>query len=128
MKRNSKKFKITRITNLFLAIIPGLVVAGLIFGANIYYNLDTQQIIMEEITKISNHLLEATAGFTVSGGATSISGTGTTVNPSGAITLTAGTTSVWKTDSGALTVQSADTLTATSTNEMIFYYHFLPSF
>ncbi len=106
--------------NLFLAILPGLVVAGLIFGANIYYNLDTQQIIMEEITKISNHLLEATAGFTVSGGATSISGTGATVNPSGAITLTAGTTSVWKTDSGALTIQSADTLTATSTNEMIF--------
>ena len=102
-KKSKLTSKVIKIINVLIAVIPGLIVAGLIFGANIYYNLDSQEIMMEETTKISGSLLEATAGFTVSGGTTLISGTGVTVNPSGATALTAGTT-----------------LTASSTDEMIF--------
>ena len=35
-----------------MATLPGLVVAGLIFGANMYYDLDTQTIMMQQATTI----------------------------------------------------------------------------
>jgi len=39
-----------------LAILPGLIVAGLVFSANIYYDLDTNKIIVQEVQKITESL------------------------------------------------------------------------
>ena len=42
-----------KIRNIFLAILPGLVVFGLVFSANFYYDLDTTTVKLEEPKEIS---------------------------------------------------------------------------
>jgi len=56
---NSKSLK-----KVFTAIFPGLIVAGLIFGANVYYDLDLGKVIVQEITKIIG-MFETTATTTL---------------------------------------------------------------
>jgi parallel beta-helix repeat protein len=56
---NSKSLK-----KVFTAILPGLIVAGLIFGANVYYDLDLGKVIVQEITKIIG-MFETTATTTL---------------------------------------------------------------
>jgi hypothetical protein len=53
-----------RISKLIKAIFPGLIVAGLIFGANLYYDLDLGKVIVEQITKIIG-MFETTATTTL---------------------------------------------------------------
>jgi hypothetical protein len=50
--------------NVILAILPGIIVAGLIFAANTYYDLDLGKVVIEEITKIVGQL-ETTATTTL---------------------------------------------------------------
>jgi len=52
------------IRKLAIAILPGLIVAGLVFSANTYYDLDLGKVIIEEITKIVGQL-ETTATTTL---------------------------------------------------------------
>jgi len=56
---NSKSLK-----KVFTAILPGIIVAGLIFGANLYYDLDLGKVVVQEITKIIDQL-ETTATTTL---------------------------------------------------------------
>jgi hypothetical protein len=74
----------TRLTS-FLFIGASILIAGaILFAANIYYNLDTGEIVMEEIQRVTQ-LIRATAGLVVGG-------TSTTNLPSG-VALEIATTS-----------------------------------
>ena len=46
-KKRPKSNKVRVLKKILLAILPGLIVAGLVFAANIYYNLDLGRIITE---------------------------------------------------------------------------------
>jgi len=56
---------------IFTAIFPGLIVAGLIFGANVYYDLDLGRVIVEQITRIVG-MFETTATTTLASEAGSV--------------------------------------------------------
>ena len=56
--------KVGKIKKVILAILPGLIVAGLVFSAATYYDLDLGKVIVEEITKIIGQL-ETTATTTL---------------------------------------------------------------
>ena len=47
LHKTSKPKKGKLLKRILLAILPGLIVAGLVFAANIYYNLDLGRIITE---------------------------------------------------------------------------------
>jgi len=69
---NQKKLKLVRGTRLvsFLFIASSiLIAAGFLFAANIYYNIDTGEVIMEEIQRVTN-VIRATGGAIVGGSAT----------------------------------------------------------
>jgi hypothetical protein len=53
-----------RISKLLKTILPGIIVAGLIFGANLYYDLDLGRVIVNEITRIIG-MFETTATTTL---------------------------------------------------------------
>jgi hypothetical protein len=53
-----------RISKLIKSILPGILVAGLIFAANTYYDLDLGKVIIQEITRIVGQL-ETTATTTL---------------------------------------------------------------
>jgi hypothetical protein len=53
---------------LFIALSLGIA-AGILFGANIYYNLDTGEIVMQEIQRVTS-VIRATGGLIVGGTAT----------------------------------------------------------
>jgi len=53
-----------RISKLLKTILPGIIVAGLIFGANLYYDLDLGKVIVNEITRIIG-MFETTATTTL---------------------------------------------------------------
>jgi len=48
--------KLNKLRNILLAVIPALVVFGLVFAANTYYDLDLQKVVIEEVTKIVGQL------------------------------------------------------------------------
>ena len=56
--------KHNKIRKVLLAILPGIIVAGLIFGANVYYDLDLGRVIVNEITRIIG-MFETTATTTL---------------------------------------------------------------
>jgi hypothetical protein len=64
MSSKQNKTRIGLLRKIFLSILPGLIVAGLIFSANIYYDLDLGKVVVQEITKIINQL-ETTATTTL---------------------------------------------------------------
>jgi len=69
---NQKRLKLVKGTRLvsFLFIASSvLIAAGFLFAANIYYNIDTGEVIMEEIQRVTN-VLRATGGAIVGGSAT----------------------------------------------------------
>jgi len=53
-----------RISKLIKAVLPGIIVAGLIFSANVYYDLDLGKIMVEQITRIVG-MFETTATTTL---------------------------------------------------------------
>ena len=58
----------TRLTS-FLFIGTSVLIAGaILFAANIYYNLDTGEIVMEEVQRVTN-VIRATAGLIIGGAA-----------------------------------------------------------
>jgi hypothetical protein len=56
--------KHNKIRKVLLAILPGIIVAGLIFSANLYFDLDLGRIIVQEITRIIG-MFETTATTTL---------------------------------------------------------------
>lgn len=91
----------TRLTSGLFIAASFLVAASVIFGANMYYDIDTGTVMM--------------------GDSTEMSGTTVTVNPSGAVTITAGAASVWQTTVGDLTMQSAGDLIASSSENILLF-------
>ena len=53
-----------KVKKVLIAILPGIIVAGLIFGANVYYDLDIPQLVVSEFQKIFGNL-EVTATTTL---------------------------------------------------------------
>ncbi|RLF06264.1 MAG: hypothetical protein DRJ60_04575 [Thermoprotei archaeon] len=69
---NQKKLKLVRGTRLvsFLFIATSIAIAaGILFAANVYYNIDTGEIVTEEIQRVTN-VIRATGGAIVGGSAT----------------------------------------------------------
>jgi hypothetical protein len=56
----------TRLTSLLFIGASILIAGAILFAANIYYNLDTGEIVMEEIQRVAN-VIRATAGLIVGG-------------------------------------------------------------
>jgi hypothetical protein len=86
----------SKIKKVFSAILPGILVAGLIFAANTYYDLDLGKVIVQEITRIVGQLeTTATTTLAILGGNVGI-GTTTpafTLDVNGTLRVT-GTTTV----------------------------------
>ena len=55
-----------KINRILLAVLPGFIVAGLIFSANIYHDLDLGKIIVNEVQRVTQRL-EVVADLIVSG-------------------------------------------------------------
>lgn len=74
-KPRLKLIRGTRLTS-FLFIGTSIVIAaGILFAANIYYNLDTGEIVMEHVERVTQ-IVRATAGLIVGGGASQNPATG----------------------------------------------------
>ncbi len=58
----------TRFASFLFIFVSLLIAAGVIIGANIYFNIDTGEIVMEEIQRVTG-VLRATAGVIIGGGA-----------------------------------------------------------
>ena len=56
----------TRLTSFFFIGVSVLIAGAILFAANIYYNLDTGEIVMEEVQRAAR-LIKATAGLIVGG-------------------------------------------------------------
>ena len=65
----------TRATSFLFIATSVAIAAGILFAANIYYNIDTGEVVVEEIQRVSN-VLRATAGLIVGGTATQNPSTG----------------------------------------------------
>jgi parallel beta-helix repeat protein len=72
--------KYNKIRKVLLAILPGILVAALVFGANVYYDLDLGKVIIQEITKIIG-MFETTATTTLATSGAYV-GVGTSTLPS----------------------------------------------
>jgi len=106
MSSKQNKTRIELLRKIFLSILPGIIVAGLIFGANIYYDLDLGKVIVEQVTKIIG-MFETTATTTL---ATVSGNVGIkTTTPSEALTVSGG---ILATDN--LTIQGETSLATTT--------------
>jgi hypothetical protein len=65
----------TRTTSFLFIATSIAIAAGILFAANMYYNIDTGEVVVEEIQRVSN-VLRATAGLIVGGTATQNPSTG----------------------------------------------------
>jgi hypothetical protein len=87
-KKTKRKMKIKNLFKSRLKLEPGTrttsflfiatsiaIAAGILFAANMYYNIDTGEVVVEEIQRVSN-VLRATAGLIVGGTATQNPSTG----------------------------------------------------
>jgi len=59
----------TRLTSLLFIGASVLIAAGILIAANIYYNIDTGEVVMEEVQRVTK-IIRATAGLIVGGSAT----------------------------------------------------------
>jgi hypothetical protein len=59
----------TRLTSFLMIAVSMLIAAGILFAANIYYDIDTGEVVVEEIQRVTN-TIRATAGLIVGGTAT----------------------------------------------------------
>ncbi|MBC7073791.1 hypothetical protein H5T58_00115 [Candidatus Parcubacteria bacterium] len=85
-KEKTKHFKLnlepgTRLTSFLYIAFSVLIAAGILFGASIYYDIDTGQIITENVYK-AVQLIKATAGLVVGADKTPTSGYGFEVTTS----------------------------------------------
>lgn len=69
-KPRLKLVKGTRLTSFLFIGISIAIAAGILFAANIYYNLDTGEIVLEQIQRVTQ-IIRATAGLVVGGTPTS---------------------------------------------------------
>lgn len=108
----------TRFTSFLFIAVSIAIAAGIMWAANMYYDIDAGKVIVGEIQRITQRL-EVVTSIDVGGTATT---TGTAITFAGAGNITTGASSVWKTTGAGSTliIQSADTLTVTSTGAMIF--------
>ena len=67
-KRKKKLNKVRILKRVLLAILPGLIVAGLVFAANIYYNLDLGRIITENAQEFKDMVYLGAMEFTENAG------------------------------------------------------------
>jgi len=106
--KGSKLFSVT------LILFSGLIAAGLLWGANMYYDIDTGKIIVEEV---QNVISAVTPQFMVAYDTAltnylqiSVASTGTsTISTSHGLDITAAATSTWKTTAGPLTIKTEGT-------------------
>lgn len=68
-KPKLKLIKGTRFASFLFIACSILIAAGILFAANMYYNIDTGEIVMEEIQRVTG-MLRATAGVIIGGTAT----------------------------------------------------------
>jgi len=103
----------TRLTSLLFIGASIALAAGIILGANMYYDIDTGKVMVNEIQRIAQYL-EVGTSIDVGGKATT---TATGITFAGQGNITAGAGSTWKTTAGALTVTAeASSLIATATD------------
>lgn len=89
LKPKIKLAKGTRLTSLLFIAASIIIAAGFLFAANIYYNMDTGEVVMEEIQRVTQ-VIRATAGLVVGGSDTQNPETGATLEvASGNVTLSA---------------------------------------
>ena len=91
----------TRLTSGLFIGFSFLIAASVLFASSMYYDIDSETVMMGDSTQMT--------GQTVS------------IAPVGAVSLTAGAASVWKTTEGDLTVQAQGDLIASSSENLIFF-------
>lgn len=118
LKPKIKLVKGTRFVSFCFLFLSVLIAAAIVWGANMYYDIDAGKIIIEEVTKIQNKLLELTGGLKITGGTTEITNSAgaVTIQPAGevkisptgtvAVNITAGAASTWKTTAGQLDIKT----------------------
>ena len=113
MKQNKLKLiKGTRLISLAFISVSILIAAGVLFAANMYYDIDSQKIIVEEVQDIvSTAAYQFKVAYDASNYLTaSVSSTGTTtLEATGGLDITATAASTWKTTDGNLTLQTEGT-------------------
>ena len=67
-KPRIRLMKGTRFISFLFIGMSILIAAGILFAANLYYNMDTGEIVMEEIQRVTQ-VIRATAGLIVGGSA-----------------------------------------------------------
>ncbi|MEX0933431.1 MAG: hypothetical protein WDZ74_01625, partial [Candidatus Paceibacterota bacterium] len=71
-KKDTKPYRLvkgTRVTSLIFTLVATFIASNIaIFAANTYYNLDTSEIVVDEIQRVTN-AIRATGGLIVGGGA-----------------------------------------------------------
>jgi hypothetical protein len=65
----------TRLTSFLFIALSVIIAAGILIAANMYYNIDTGEVIIEQINRVTQ-LIRATGGLIVGGGATQNPDTG----------------------------------------------------
>ncbi len=88
-KSKLKLAKGTRFVSFLFIGSSILIAAGFLFAANMYYNIDTGEIVMEEIQRVTQ-TIRATAGMIIAGNAASSTPTGVTLEvATGTVSLSA---------------------------------------
>ena len=108
-KSFKSKLKLLRGTRFISFLFIGasvLIAAGIIWGASVYYNIDTAEVVMEEIQRVTG-VLRATAGVIVGGTASQ--------NPSAGYGFEVATS----TKLGATTTVAAGSLELTAANQVL---------
>lgn len=108
LKPRLKLIKGTRMTSFLFIAVSIVIAAGILFAANIYYNIDTGEIVMEEIQRVTQ-VIRATAGLIVGGTATQ--------NPSSGYTFQVVGQSLF-----ATTTFATGTVSLTATNQELRFY------
>lgn len=113
-----KLLKGTRFTSFLFILTSALVAAGILWGANTYYNIDTGEIVVENIQRIAN-VIRATTGIIVGGTASQSPASGVTFEvASGNVLFSTGGT-ITQTGTGTTTlagpVQLGNNVTFTGT-------------
>jgi len=104
MKIFKPRIKLLKGTRVVSGVFIGLsliIAAGVLFAANMYYDIDTGTVKVEDSSEMT--------GQTV------------TVNPTGAVSITAGAASTWQTTAGDLTLQAAGDLIASSSENVLLF-------
>jgi len=97
----------TRFLSVAFILISMIIAAGVLFAANVYYNLDTGEVVTEEIQRVTQ-LIRATGGLIAGGSAADTLGTGIKLEVSGG-KFVVGTTTAFRVESDGKTYIGATT-------------------